>query len=108
MSKVDILDYNAGDENQLQDPTDPYESVEKAFMDKIGKLITFAEEAMQAGTHNINTDEFYDKRGDFLDLAEDPQVRDWLHHMRLHNRVPFRRFTVADDPQSEAEDAESV
>lgn len=103
---IDILDYHAGDENQLQDPTATHEEVEKAFMNTLAKIITFAEEALQSGAESVDSDEFYLKRGDFLDAIADPQFHDWITHMRLVQRAPFRRFPVRDEP--EQEDADSA
>lgn len=107
MSGIDIIDYNAGDETSLQDPTDPYDQVEKVFMDKLAKAITHAEEALQAGTVDIDGDEFIDRRGDFLDLMDDPQIVTWLQWMRQVNRAPFRKFAVdLTPPPPEEEDDE--
>ena len=105
---IDIQDYHAGGEAALQDPTATHEEVEKQFMDKLARVITHAEEALQAGTHNIDSDQFFGYRGDFLDLMEDPQMRDWLEHMRRLSRAPYRRFAVSDDPEPEPEDEDAV
>jgi hypothetical protein len=101
MSGISIGNYVEGVEPQLQDPTDPYEQVERKFMDKLARIITRAEEALQAGTSDVDSDEFYGYRGDFLDLLEDQQLVAWLQHMRVIRRAPFRRFKVKDEPEEE-------
>jgi len=94
MSGIAIEDYVPDQEVQLEDPTDPYDQVEKAFMDKLAKMITHGEEALQAGDYSLDSDEFFDRRGSFLDLLDDPQVAEWLNYMRTRARAPYRRFSV--------------
>lgn len=101
MSGISIGNYVEGQDVELEDPTDPYERVERRFMDKLARIITRAEEALQSGVGDVDSDEFYAKRGDFLDAIADPQFNDWIQHMRVIRRAPFRTFAVIDDSEDE-------
>lgn len=103
MSGISIGDYTAGGGVELQDPTDPYESVERQFMNKLAAIITLAEEALQSGVSDVDSDEFYAGRGDFLDAIADPQFHDWIQHMRVIRRAPFRAFRVLDEEEENAD-----
>lgn len=104
MSGIIINDYHAEDAAEVQDPYAP-EAVERPFMNKLGTLVTYAEEALQAGEMDVNSDEFYDRRGNFLDLLNDPQMQQWLMWMRQQKRCPFRRFSLAaEDPETDDAD----
>ena len=95
---IDVLDYHAGDETDLSDPTDPTESVDREFMNKLAQTITKVEECLQVGSGDLSISDlskFIVARGDVLDMLEDPEMQAWLQWMRERNRSPFRRFGVS-------------
>lgn len=94
MSGIEVKDYFADGAVDLQDPTDPEETVERVFMDKLARTLTKAEEVVAAGDSDIGIMSFMNLRGDLLDLLDDPEVQTWLKRMRESSRCPFRRFTV--------------
>lgn len=94
---IDIVDYHAGDEADLQDPTATHEEVERAFMDKLALTITQFEEVLNAGQAELSLGDlhqFIDARGNALDALDDPQLVEWLNVMRLASRCPYRKFAV--------------
>ena len=46
MSGIDVVDYVEGEEPEMQDPTAPFEEVDRNFMDQLALLITKFEEVM--------------------------------------------------------------
>lgn len=98
MSGIAVEDYVADKEPELTDPTDPYEQVDRDFMDQLAKLLTKVEEVLQVGTYELSLADmgkFISARGDVLDLLEDPVLAGWLDHMRQTARCPYRRFAVS-------------
>lgn len=92
-----IQDYVAGQELEAVDPTDPFESVERAFMDKLAHMVTTAQNMLSYGDAEVVLDDsFYLQRGEFLDLLQDPQISEWLRWMRLQNRAKFQTYAVGD------------
>ena len=95
---IAIQDYESGDVNDLQDPTDPYEQVDREFMNQLAQLITKFEEVLDVGNGDMvlsDIGKFIAMRGDALDLIEDPVMSAWLDNMRQTARCPFRRFAVS-------------
>ena len=94
---IDVVDYHAGDETDLQDPTATHEEVARDFMDKLAKTITRFEEVLNAGQADVSLRDlsnFINARGDALDMLDDPQLAEWLNAMRLASRCPYRKFSV--------------
>jgi hypothetical protein len=92
--KAIIQDYNADEElSEPQDPNGPME-VEASLLELLAKAVTHAEEAVQVGEWSVDSDEFYLRRGDFLDVLDNPMVAEFLDYMRKQNRCPFKRFPV--------------
>ena len=91
--KTIIQDYNP---NQAVEPAHPDapELVPPRFLDKLARLITLAEEMSQEGEFELDSDEFFNRRGLFLDALNDTEVADWLTSMRKVNRCPFRRYRI--------------
>ena len=95
---IDVEDYVEGQEPNLQDPTAPTEEVDRDFMDKLAKTITLFEEVLNAGSADVSLGDlraFLDARGNALDALDDPQLMEWLDHMRQCSRCPYRRFPVS-------------
>jgi hypothetical protein len=95
--QIDILDYEAGDETNLQDPTDPHEKVERAWLDKIAKLLTHIEEVLDVGNTELritDVNKFILARADVLDSFDSPEISGWLDYMRKMNRCPYRKFPI--------------
>lgn len=103
---IDVQDYHTGDPVNLQDPTDPNEQVERVLMDKLGEFVTRAEEVMNLGTAELDSEKFIMARGELLDLFQDQTLNTWLQRMRRLSRIRFRIYPVADDTV-ETEDGES-
>ena len=94
---IDVVDYHAGDETDLQDPTVTSEEVDRSFMDKLAATITRFEEVLKAGNADISIrdlSDFINARGDALDMLDDPQLAEWLNAMRQASRCPYRRYAV--------------
>lgn len=94
---IDIVDYHAGDETDLQDPTVTTEEVDRSFMDKLANTVTRFEEVLNAGSQDISIrdlTDFVNARGDALDMLDDPQIAEWLAKMREVSRCRYRRFAV--------------
>ena len=99
MSGIDVVDYHAGSEMDLVDPTDPHEKVERQFMDRVAKTLTRMEEVLLAGDADMSLSDlskFLEARGEALDMLDDPEISGWLDHMRQMQRCPFRKFAVRD------------
>ena len=98
MSGIDIVDYHAGNETDLQDPTVLTEEVDRNFMDKLALTITRFEEVLNAGQADVSLGDlraFLDARGNALDALDDPQLAEWLDRMRQTTRCPYRKFSVS-------------
>lgn len=80
----------------FQDTTISEMTVGMTLLEKLGKAITYAEEALQAGEMSVDTDEFFDRRGNFLDILQDQQIAEFLRMMRNTGKVPFRSYAVKD------------
>lgn len=97
-SGIDVADYVEGQEPILQDPTATTEEVDRDFMDKLAKAITTFEEVLNAGQADVSLGDlrkFLDARGNALDVLDDPQLAEWLDHMRQTSRCPYRKFAVS-------------
>jgi len=94
---ISVVDYHAGDETDLQDPTDPNETVDRKLMDKLALTITRFEEFLSAGNEDFSIrdlSDFIATRGNALDMLDDPQIAEWLLHMRDTSRCRYRKFAV--------------
>lgn len=97
MSGIDVTDYVEGQEPVLQDPTAPTEEVDRDFMDKLARVLTTFEEALDAGKADLSLNDlraWLDARGSALDELDDPQLAEWLKYMRESSRCRYRRFSV--------------
>lgn len=99
---IEVQDYVSGQEVELQDPTDPKETVDRVLMNRLGEFVTRVEEAMAVD----EPEAFIMARGSVLDMLHDKYIYAWLQDMRRLSRTRFRKFAVADDPV-ETEDGES-
>ena len=94
---ISVQDYNPDMVVELEDPTNPEETVEKKLMDKLAYLLTILEEMLLHGDSEMTVGqllEFVAKRGDLLDELDDPAIRRWLHKMRETARCPHRRYKL--------------
>jgi hypothetical protein len=91
---IEIQDYEVGQDVEMQDPTDPYERVSKAFMDRLAKALVLAESMAQPGTFGVDFEKFYEDRGEFLDELDGGPVWQWLTEMKKVGRVPYPKYKV--------------
>ena len=94
---IDVVDYHAGDETALQDPTVKTEEVDRNLMDKLALTVTRFEEVLNAANADFSIrdlSDFVDARGEALDMLDDPLIADWLQDMRTKSRCRFRKFSV--------------
>ena len=94
---ISVLDYEPDMAVELEDPTDPEETVQRSLMNKLGMLCTQMEELLNAGDADMTIRQLLDlmdQRGDLLDALQDPEIIQWLQQMRESSRVPYRRYSV--------------
>ena len=94
---ISVQDYQPDMAVELEDPTDPEETVQKSLMNKLGALCTHMEELLNAGDADMTVRQLLDlmdKRGDLLDALQDPEIKTWLELMRSTSRTPYRRWTL--------------
>lgn len=84
-----VENYEAG----VEIPVDDTPPEKKRLENKIGKLLTLVQEVLNHGEAHVEPDFNY-RRGEVLDYFDDPEVAEWLDHLRREGRVPFRRFPV--------------
>lgn len=92
---ISVSDYSPDMAVELEDPTDPEETVQRAMMDKLAVLYTRMEEMLNAGDPDMTVrqlTELMERRGEILDSLDDPELRVWIQKMRESSRVPFRRY----------------
>jgi hypothetical protein len=78
----------------LGDPTSNTDEMESSLVNKLAKMITYAEEALQSGDGSVDSDEFFNKRGNFLDMLDDEEIAEFMDVMRKQGRAPFKRYGV--------------
>lgn len=100
---IEVQDYVPGQEVEVQDPTDPKETVDRILMDRLGEFVTRVEEAMATQ----DPEAFIMARGAVLDMLHSRHIREWLQDMRRLSRTRFRTYAVAEDDPVETEDGES-
>ena len=94
---IAVQDYDPNMAVELEDPTDPNETVERKLMDKLALLATRMEEMLNAGDAEMTISQlstFIATRGDLLDELDDPIIKAWLQKMREAARCPHRRYTL--------------
>lgn len=94
---IAVQDYDPNMAVELEDPTDPHETVERKLMNKLALLATRMEELLNAGDADMTVSQLsalIAARGDLLDELDDPLIRTWLQNMRSSARCPHRRYTV--------------
>lgn len=101
--EVIIQDYEAGQETEVQDATDPYDHLPKELVNEIAATLVAAQEALQDDVEEIDIEEFYMRRGSALDRLEAGYVYEWLRRMQLSGRAPFKRHFVEEDDDAEEE-----
>ncbi|MEE9367097.1 MAG: hypothetical protein V3W44_10445, partial [Dehalococcoidales bacterium] len=70
--------------------------VPKKLMNRLGEAFTLVEELLDEGEASIESEPFFEKRGEILDLLQEPEMATWIDYMRKLNRTRFRRFPVND------------
>lgn len=90
---MSVHDYHAGMDIPDHDPNAP-DTIPRKLTNKIAKALVHAEEMLQLGDGDVDMDEFYNKRGDVLDILDDPDIQKWIRDLQVQNRCPFRRFAV--------------
>lgn len=94
---ISVSDYQPDMDVELEDPTDPEETVQRTLMDKLAVFYTRMEEMLNAGDPDMTVRQLLDlmeRRGELLDSLDDPELRVWIQKMREAARVPFRRYGV--------------
>lgn len=93
---MSIHEYEAG-EGIVQDPLAIDETLNKKFMDKLARMLTNTEAVLDKGAAVMDDAIFRDKRGDLLDMFDDPEYSAWIDWMRRENRCGYRQYAVQDD-----------
>jgi len=92
---MSVQDFKAG-MNIMEDDAATTDMVPKSLMNRFGEIFTQVEELLDAGEATIESDTFFDKRGELLDMLQEPEVATWIDYMRKLNRMRFRRFPIND------------
>lgn len=92
---MSVQDYRLGMDIK-EDDAGTTDMVPKDLMNRLGEMFTLVEELLDEGEASMESEPFFEKRGEVLDMLQEPEVAAWIDYMRKLNRTRFRRFSVID------------
>ncbi len=92
---MSVQDYKLGMDIDADDASTT-DMVPKDLLNRFGEVFTLVEELLDEGEATIESEAFFEKRGEILDVLQEPEMASWIDYMRKLNRTRFRRFPIND------------